>query len=394
MVNSIAKSINEVTDTINAKRYIFAGGGSGGHLFPGLAVADALRQLEHRAEIIFLCTQRDIDTRILTSAGFPFVIQPVNPLPALKKPRQILEFAKRWHSSIRLCHNILREKQPQAVLGLGGFASGPAMKVAAKMNLPIAMLNPDAIPGKANSFCRKYAQRIFLQWEQSRQYFGRDAYKCVVSGCPVRMGFFREEKIQAKKKLGLHPDKPTLVIVGGSQGGHNVNTAVAACLSRISPNSPLRHWQIIHISGTHDRDWVQKQYQIAGIPARVWDFTDKMDIILSAGDLAVARAGASTLAELTVAELPAILLPYPYHKDQHQMRNADILTRAGAARIVVDDCDSNSTARRLFVVLQLCLQQGQLEEMAQAAHQLAQPHAARNIAEQLSAFNADKNLNP
>lgn len=359
--------------------YILAGGGSGGHLYPGLAVAEALREIEREAGILFLCTEREIDERILGESGFSFIPQPIVPLP--RKIRQVWNFYSCWRDSIGLCKGVFQKEQPRAVLGLGGFASGPALKVAAKMEIPTAMLNPDAVPGKANRFARRHAQKIFLQWETSRQYFDKDQSKCVVTGCPIRISFItKSEKRGAKRELGLEEDKKLLVSMGGSQGGHNVNRAVVTCLKGIKD---IEDWQVLHLTGKEDKKQVAEEYKQAGIEAQVWAYTEQMDKVLTAAELVIGRAGASTLAELTAAGAPSILLPYPYHKDQHQLRNAEVLAEAGAAKIVTDACDEEKTAPALALVLGDCMIEGELKKMADATSKLAQPEAAKRVAEEL-----------
>jgi len=370
--------------------YILAGGGSGGHLYPGLAVAEALRELNPEAGILFLCTERTIDERILAETGFSFIPQPIVPLP--RKLSQVWNFYSCWRDSIGLCKGVFQREQPRAVLGLGGFASGPALKVAAKMAIPTAMLNPDAVPGIANRYARRHAQKIFLQWETSRQYFEKDQTKCVVTGCPIRKSIIgkaegkrqKAEKKEAKSALGLDESKNLLVVMGGSQGGHNVNRAVVVCLKekRCAVHT-LPDWQILHLAGKEDRKQVSKEYEQAGMAVTVWAYTEQMDRVLAGAELVIGRAGASTLAELAAAGAPSILLPYPYHKDQHQLRNAEIFVEAGAAKIVRDACNEEKTAQSLAAVLDDSMIEGELRKMADAASKLAQPEAAKRVAEEL-----------
>ena len=202
--------------------FILAGGGSGGHLYPGLAVAEALRQITPGVEVLFVCTQREIDRVVLGQSDWRYEAQPIVPLPS--RPGEVWRFWQSWRASVRMCERLMRKRRPRAVLGLGGFAAGPAMKVAAKLAVPVGMLNPDAVPGKANKYCKKYADKIFLQWDVTAKYFSGYADKCVVCGCPIRKGFEQRKRDENNK---------TLVVVGGSLGGHNVNTAVVKCLSRL-----------------------------------------------------------------------------------------------------------------------------------------------------------------
>ncbi len=358
-------------------------------MYPGLSVAESLQELEPEARILFLCTEREIDERILRDSGWRYKKQPVQPIPPLRVGA-IWRFLRDWRASVKMCERILEDKQVAAVLGLGGFASGPAMKAAARYGVPTGMLNPDAVPGRANRFGMKYADRIFLQWQASRQFFGKYGPKCVVSGCPIRKEFSgphgKREEILGQ--WGLEPYKKTLLVVGGSQGGRNVNQAVVELAERAvqdgSVQAILTEWQVIHLTGQQDESWVRQRYEQANQKVKVLAFTDRMAEILPCVDLVIGRAGASTLAELTAVGTASILLPYPYHKDQHQLRNAEVLAEAGAAEIVVDDCDAASTARRLGVKLMECLTKEQkLRGMTEAARSLAQGDAAGNVAREL-----------
>jgi len=389
--------------TVKGQSYIFAGGGSGGHLYPGLAVAEALRELAPGANVLFLATSRDIDRRILGETAWQHVAQPVAPLG--RSFSSVFAAWRRWRQSVRRCRSLMQQHRPAAVLGLGGVGSAPALKVAAQLAVPAAMLNPDVVPGRANRFCRRYASRIFLQWGATRDYFGKDGKKCVVTGCPVRRAIADQTNLdkearkirqrEACRHWELDVEKRTLVVMAGSQGGHNVNAAVVS-LVRSGLNGQahgiawLEGWQIVHITGRQERQRLADQYAGAAVKVKVLAFTHRMDLLLGAADLVVSRAGASTVAELLAAGAPSILVPYPHHKDQHQLRNAEMLARAEAAKIVIDQADTAKTSKELWATLQQCMSdQAQLEGMGQAARSLAQPLAARTVAEQLLELAAD-----
>lgn len=359
-------------------------------MYPGLAVAEALRQIEPAGQILFLCTERQIDKDILQGNSYRYEIQPIVPLP--RKLNQVGEFYRRWRASVRMAERLMQAQKPAAVLGLGGYASGPAMKVAAKMKIPVAMLNPDMLPGKANKFCQKYAQKIFVQFEESKKYFGANERKCLVSGCPIRKGFAAGAiKNKAKIDLTIDCDRRVLVVMGGSQGGHNINAAVVKCFIE-DREGLLKDWQIVHITGKDDKDGVADQYKAVDIKAIVWDFTTRMPEVLSGADLVIGRSGASSLAELTAVGLPSILLPYPYHRDRHQRRNAEVLEKTGAARIVADDCNPDSTAARLKEALRECMNEQTLTRMSLAAESIGKPDAALIVAEELRKL-ATRDLN-
>ena len=353
-------------------------------MYPGLAVAGALRELAGEVEVLFLCTERAIDREILEKNGWSYQAQPVGPLPSPKRPWRAWDFLRRWRGSVRMCRGIMKERRPAAVLGLGGFASGPALKAAAQEGIATGMLNPDAVPGIANRYCRRFAEKIFVQWEKSREFFGKEAGKCVVTGCPIRKEF-EERKAQSAERQ----EKKVLVIMGGSQGGRNVNKAVVHWLTgkdfeKTGPGRGLGDWEIVHVTGETDREWVGGQYRENRRDVEVIGFTHEMPKLLSETDLVVSRAGASSLAELTALGVPSILIPYPYHTDQHQLRNAEVLAGVEAAQIVIDRCDEERTAGELNEAMQVILrQEGTLEKMAAAARELGRPAAARQVAKEL-----------
>lgn len=388
----------------NGRTYFLAGGGSGGHLYPGLAVAQALRQLDEDAQVVFLTTERDIDARILGKSGLAYHAQPILPLP--RRPDQFLDFYRRWRATIRLCRELIEQYQPVAVLGLGGYASGAAMNVAAKVGLARAMLNPDAVPGIANRFCRRYAQEIYVQWAQSVAHFGRHGGKCIVTGCPVRTTMVdhagqatsesseqvhTQARQEARTRLGLAPEKSTLVIVGGSQGGQSLNAAVVEWLT--GQTAPGRHrpgvgWQVLHLSGPAEQEWVQQAYDQAAVGVQVMGYCDHMEWVWAAADLVISRAGASALAELTALGVPSLLMPYPHHRDQHQRRNAQILADVGAAKIVEDSGISPKTADALAhlwhdIIEGHPTEGSTLNAMRRQAHTLGRPQAAQEIARRL-----------
>ena len=369
--------------------YILAGGGSGGHLCPGLAVAEQLGELDSAAEVLLLCTQRDIDDKFLSGSDLRHITQPVAPLRW--GLRSMVRFWRGWRKSAEVCRKVMTENDVAAVLGLGGFASGPAEMLGHELGVPVGMLNPDALPGKANRWGSKYADRIFLQWEVARGHFGRDAAKCVVTGCPItneRREFApctKTAQVAARESLGLSPQKRTLAIVGGSLGGRNVNEAMVELLTKSGDRKlNLDGWQVLHLTGTADRDRVQQAYTEARTDAVVLAFTQRMGAVLAAAELVITRSGGSTLAEISALGVPSILLPYPYHRDNHQWRNGHVLADPGAARMVKDCCNAAETAARLQPVLaELMGSKATRGEMANAARAIGRLDAAKVVAEQL-----------
>jgi UDP-N-acetylglucosamine--N-acetylmuramyl-(pentapeptide) pyrophosphoryl-undecaprenol N-acetylglucosamine transferase len=355
-----------------------AGGGTGGHLYPGISVAQALRRHRPDVQCVFLCTSRPIDKTILEPTGFEFVIQPI--IPPAHNISGLLKFWTGWRETRDLVRKIRRQRRPAAILGLGGYAAGAAVKSCATHHIPAAILNPDVIPGKANQYLMRYAQAVCCQFDQTRIHVpaGQQS-KLHPTGCPVRAEILSlPPREQAARHLGLDPLLRTLVVTGASQGAQTVNQAVLTALKGIK----LQGWQILHLSGKEHAEEVRSGYrELENISSRVIDFTSEMQEIWAVADLAISRSGASTCAELTACGIPAILFPYPFHKDMHQRANARVLADAGAAVLMEDTKDRRTNAAALTPVLESLLYDATARQgMAQAAKSIGHPDAAEAVA--------------
>jgi UDP-N-acetylglucosamine--N-acetylmuramyl-(pentapeptide) pyrophosphoryl-undecaprenol N-acetylglucosamine transferase len=360
------------------KTILIAGGGTGGHLYPGISVAQALAAIRPELRAVFLCTQRAIDKTILDATGFEYIPQTI--VPPVRSVSGLLRFWRSWRETKDLVKRILKERRPVAVLGLGGYAAGVAVKVAAERKVPTAILNPDVIPGRANQYLMSHVKAVCCQFEQTRQHVSSSRHeKLIVTGCPIRTDIRtlppREEAI---KRLGLDPLLQTLVITGASQGAQTVNEAVLASLKKIK----LQGWQVLHLAGQEHADAVRAGYRELGLSvARVIDFTDQMADVWAVADLCVSRAGASSCAELTACGVSSILMPYPFHKDMHQRANARVLEEAGAAVILDDAKDAARNAERLVPLLEsLLYDANKRQAMSAAARSLGKPDAAERVA--------------
>jgi UDP-N-acetylglucosamine--N-acetylmuramyl-(pentapeptide) pyrophosphoryl-undecaprenol N-acetylglucosamine transferase len=324
---------------------VFAGGGTGGHIFPALAVIEAFKAQNIDAACSFLCTNRQFDAELLRRWAVPFKPQPV--LPLQRKLRAMPAFLAAWRKSRRQCRQQFREERPDVVVGTGGFGSGPAVRTASAMGIPTALFNPDAVPGKANRYLASYADRIYVQWEESRTHFAT-GHHIVASGCPIRPGFERLPRNNDAARLGLRHDRSTLLVTGASLGAESINGAMSHLAAELGD---LGCWQILHITGVRDGCTLEATYRRHGVDAVVVPFLDDMAAALRCADLVVARAGAVTLAEITATGTPAVLLPYPYHADQHQRHNARILEQRGVAICVSDSGDADTNAELLRTTL-------------------------------------------
>jgi UDP-N-acetylglucosamine--N-acetylmuramyl-(pentapeptide) pyrophosphoryl-undecaprenol N-acetylglucosamine transferase len=404
----------------NQPTILFAGGGTGGHLYPGLSVAQALQKIAPDIRPLFLCTQRDIDRIILQPTGFPFITQPIVP-PVTTVPG-LLKFWKSWRESKDLIRSLVKGKphgwqsvgpptKISAILGLGGYAAGVAVKYCALHKIPAAILNQDVIPGKANQYLMRYVSTVCCQFEQTRNHVPaehRDKLK--TTGCPIRpeilgdylplppgegrgegvpasnvhppIANLQSRRPDASRRLELDPNLQTLVITGASQGAQTINEAVPVLLADLK----LQGWQILHLAGREHATAVRDAYRNlpTSPPVRVIDFTPEMADIWAVADLAIARSGASTCAELCACGLPSILMPYPFHRDLHQRANAKVLADACAAILLDDEKDPKKNAAKLRPLLEpLLVDATRRRTMAQAAKKLAHPDAALRVAQLL-----------
>lgn len=386
--SSIAKA--DSSFMTQANDFVFAGGGTGGHLFPAMSVVESLRRRDPGCTIRFYCTQRPIDRDILGAAGVEFIPQTVLPFPA--KPWLWPKFLLRWRQSVRFCLTQFKQHRPTAVVGAGGYASGPPVHAAVRLGIPTFLLNPDAVPGRANHHMASKGKirGVFAQWVVTRNYFPASV-EVLVTGCPVRRGFREAANLAPgplRESFGLDPHRPTLLVTGASQGARTINEAMLP----LADIAAAADWQILHLSGPADASRVERAYAGSGLSLRyrVLAFTERMPEAMAACDLIISRAGASTLSEIQAVGRPSVLLPYPYHRDQHQRHNADVLVEAGAAVCLDDQKNPSANAAHLGPILACLLRDAQCRQnMAQAARGLDRPDAADRIADFL--LNAQKN---
>jgi UDP-N-acetylglucosamine--N-acetylmuramyl-(pentapeptide) pyrophosphoryl-undecaprenol N-acetylglucosamine transferase len=360
-----------------SKTVFFAGGGTGGHLYPGIAVAESLRKIAPEIQCLFLCTTREIDRVILEPAGFEFIAQPI------ERPHRsiggLLKFWKSWRETKELVRKTIKERSPAAVVGLGGYAAGVGVRLAGEAKIPVALINPDVIPGKANYYLMKRAAAVCCQFKETEEHVSSSRRaKLMVTGCPIRSDFLAmPSREKAAANLGLDPLMKTLTITGASQGAATINEALPLVMEKIAANG----WQILHLSGRSHADKVRAAYAAVNVTARVIDFTPAMADVWAATDLAVSRSGASTCAELTACGIPSLLMPYPFHRDQHQRLNAKVLTDNGAAVLLDDLKDAKLNAEKLTPVLGPLISDGERRKgMADAAKAMGRPDAAEAVA--------------
>jgi UDP-N-acetylglucosamine--N-acetylmuramyl-(pentapeptide) pyrophosphoryl-undecaprenol N-acetylglucosamine transferase len=358
------------------KYFIFAGGGTGGHIYPAIAVAQQLIEIAPEADIKFFCSNRPVDSQILSKTGFQFTtLDAKSPSP---RPVKLLSFLV----SLRKCYAISKSNIPagSVVIATGGFVSVPVVLAARRLKIPIAIINVDIVPGKANKLLKRFAGNIFLQFEESHRYFGRTKAKMTTTGCPLRKNFLSPDAQNVYDDLGLDINKKTLLVTGASSGAVSINNAVAAILGDLDEFADT--WQIVHLTGTANLRAVEDSYVGAKISYHLVDYYDEMQALYAACDLLIGRGGAVSIAEFTQSQRPVICMPYPYHKDNHQAKNAADLCQVGAAVIVEDTPNTpQQTQQALCKTLkELMASKEKLDAMRDAAKQTTPKNAAKTIA--------------
>ena len=375
--------VSRVTSDLPAaagRSFFFAGGGTGGHIYPAIAVAERIVELEPAAKVHFFCSGRQIDSNVLQRSGLPYTTLPAEGLSV--RPGKLVRFCRSFIRSYKIARAAIVESKDVVVIGVGGFVAGPVCLAAHRLKAPIAVLNVDIVPGRANKLIARWADEIFVQFEDTRDYFAGSKAKVSVVGCPLRKGFDQPQASRAIEQLGLDKRKKILLVTGASSGAANINDAVCSILEKL--DAFVGDWQIVHLTGqTHFED-VKARYEWAKISRKVLAYYDDMPDLLAAADLLIGRSGAVSVAEYAVAGVPSICMPYPYHKDRHQYLNAGKLVQVGAAVIVDDLPDSNERAEWLWEELEGLMKNGKKRrEMMENCAQAAKADAASRIAQRL-----------
>jgi UDP-N-acetylglucosamine--N-acetylmuramyl-(pentapeptide) pyrophosphoryl-undecaprenol N-acetylglucosamine transferase len=355
---------------VSLMRAILAGGGTGGHVIPALAIANELKK-NYRAEVLFIGTARGIENRLVPAAGYPLQLVRVGALKNVSLMTRV-KTAFDLPRAVWDAGRMLNQFAPDVVIGVGGYASGPAMLAAVVKHIPTLAFEPNVVPGFANRMVAKFVSGAAVHFEETAKYFRR----AEVTGVPVRQAFF-----EIPPKVG---GTPTLLVFGGSQGAHAINEAMVRCLPELRRQAPGIH--IIHQTGERDFNDTLSAYRsfsgprsgATGENAEVFKFIEDMPAAFSRADLVVCRSGASTVAEITAAAKPAIFVPFPRAADDHQRVNAEVLAQSGAA-VVVEESKLEGVwlAETIAALLG---DPSRLQAMSNAARELAHPNAAKDIA--------------
>ncbi|MBW2734815.1 MAG: undecaprenyldiphospho-muramoylpentapeptide beta-N-acetylglucosaminyltransferase [Deltaproteobacteria bacterium] len=357
-------------------RVLIAGGGTGGHVFPAIATAQALKAHHPKVALLFVGSSDGLEAREVPAAGFELELLRVRKLKGAGLMGRVMSLAS-LAPAVWAATAILRRFRPQVVVGVGGYASGPAVIAASLQGLPTILLEQNAIPGITNRVLSRLAKRVVIAFEGAASYF--PGAKAELLGNPLRAELLaRLESAAATRQARYTADQlatPTLVVIGGSQGAHALNELCVAAAPALREQLPgLR---VIHQAGEKDASWVCEAYHQAGIEARVESFIHEMAPVYKEADLALCRSGATTLAELTVAGLPAILVPYPYAADDHQAANAKALVGAGGALMQRETGLEAEGLVKTFT--ELFAHPSRLEQMSRGMQAEGRPRAADDV---------------
>jgi UDP-N-acetylglucosamine--N-acetylmuramyl-(pentapeptide) pyrophosphoryl-undecaprenol N-acetylglucosamine transferase len=351
-------------------RVVIAGGGTGGHLYPGIAVARELLNRHPDAVVTFAGTARGLESRLVPLEGFALDTIRSAGLKG-KALRTRLSGLGVLPLSTVDAWRVISTRRPHVVIGVGGYSSGPVVLIAALRGIPTIVLEQNAVPGLTNRLLARVVRAAAVTFEAASPYFRGKAF---VTGNPVRAAFFRVESAPARSSgAGAR-----VLVVGGSQGAHAINVAMVEAAAKLAA---ARDVAIVHQAGEVDVEMVRQGYRDAGLEARVEPFLFAMDREMSAADMLVCRAGSTTIAELAAAGRPAILIPLPTAADDHQRKNAEALQAAGAADVL--DQIGMTGAVLADRILGLARDDERRTRMGEAARRLAKPDAAHTIVDRV-----------
>jgi UDP-N-acetylglucosamine--N-acetylmuramyl-(pentapeptide) pyrophosphoryl-undecaprenol N-acetylglucosamine transferase len=326
-----------------ALRLLVAAGGTGGHVYPGIAIAEEWRRAHPQTEVIFVGTGRGLEAKVVPQAGFPLRTIQVRGFPR-KNPLGMLQSAWAFLGSLFQTSALLRELKPGLVVGTGGYVSGPVVLMARLSGIPVVIQEQNSVPGSTNRWLSLIADQVHISFVESRNHFRR-RNNLKVSGNPIRRSLMQHDRAGSYEPLGLSPERRTLFVFGGSHGARSINEAVAGALPLLRGIPDL---QVLWQTGQEDRAAMQERAKGLPFPVRVVAYLDTIGRAYAVSDLVICRAGAMTIAELTACGAPAILVPYPHATHDHQTHNARGLADRGAAEMIADrDLTPGELAKRV-----------------------------------------------
>jgi len=357
-------------------KFIISGGGTGGHIFPAISIANALKKRLPDAEILFVGALGRMEMERVPAAGYPIEGLPISGLDRKNKLRNVNVL---WNLlfSLVLARRIIRRFKPDVVIGVGGYASAPTLRAASALDVPTVLQEQNSYAGVTNKLLAKKAKRICVAYEGMEKFFPKD--KIVLTGNPVRQDLFSiaQKTKEAFQFFGLDPRKKTILVVGGSLGARTINQSIIGGLESLAKTDVQVIWQ----TGKFYIDNARKATESFASPnLLVTDFVTRMDLAYSIADLVVSRAGASSISELCLLAKPVILVPSPNVAEDHQTQNALALVRKDAA-IVIRDCDAKE--HLVAKALELIINDAELKKLSENILKLAEKDSADRIADEI-----------
>jgi len=353
-------------------------GGSGGHIFPAIALAQGLKEKDKGIDLLFIGSNTALDRRIFEKERCRYELISSNRLPYKRSLKTAVFSVKLFFDLLRSLFILIRYS-PDVVAGFGGYVSSPVVLAASVLRIPIVVHEQNVVPGRAISILFRFANKIAVSFEETKKYLGRFSGKAVVTGNPIRASLLKDDRPSNVKRLGLSTDKFTVLVVGGSQGAHNLNNAVLQAVAKIDGRNRSK-MQIIHITGVADYGWASQAYKELDIEHRVFSFVDSIEEAYSASDLVVTRSGASAIFEIAYFGRPMILVPYPFAMS-HQAENAKVFSVKGAA-IQIDEAQMSGDVMRARIE-ELLDNKAVLDEMSRKARSLSVPGSSHNLAAEI-----------
>ena len=374
-MNSRKKSKQQNNET-RKPRFIISGGGTGGHIFPAISIANALRQKCPEADILFVGAENRMEMEKVPAAGYPIIGLPVRGFDR----QHLLSNVKTLFQLLRsMCkaHKLIREFKPDVAVGVGGYASGPLLRAAAAKKIPCLIQEQNSYAGITNKLLAAGAARICVAYEGMERFFPKE--KILLTGNPVRQDLLRSlnQKEAALKHFGLKPDRPVLLVLGGSLGARSINRAVQQQLESIEKSRVQLIWQT---GKYYYEDIMAANAELNNKAILITDFISRMDYAYALADLVVSRAGAGSISEFALLGKAVLLVPSPNVAEDHQTQNALALVRKGAAVMISDE---EACEKLIPEALALLEQPGRLQELRSAIKKMALPHAAEHIADEI-----------
>ena len=360
-------------------RLLVAAGGTGGHVYPGIAIAEEWMRLHPDSQVTFVGTARGVEAKAVPAAGFAF--RPIEARGFPRRPsigalRSLWSFGRGFAQMA----TIIKEVKPDAILATGGYVSGPAAIWARLLSIPLVLQEQNSVPGAANRWLSLIANQVHISFVESRHYFRRKNH-LKVTGNPIRPALLRQDRASAYEALGLDPTRRTLLVFGGSRGAASINRAVAGALPLLARVPSV---QVIWQTGAEDEKAMAEASRSAPFPVRVRAYVDRMEEAYAVADLAICRSGAMTITELTACGVPSILIPYPHAARDHQTQNARGLVDRGAAEMIADaELDPAELAGRVEALFR---DEARLRRMGRNARAFARTNAAEKIARSIESL--------